>query len=148
MAAIRRLGPDDEDVLANLARDEAEFELEGRGRPREPVRGADAAAYLADEGVLHWVAEEGGSVVGHLLCYLERRRAGDALQVLVYEIGVRRAHRREGIGRALVAELERWMAAAGVRSAWVLADGEAPAFYAACGFTRDDPQPVQMSRHV
>jgi GNAT superfamily N-acetyltransferase len=143
---IRRLGPGDEGVLAVLAADEADFDLEEGSGPREPVTGADAAAYLGDPSVLHWVAEEEGVVVGHLLAYLERRRAGPPRQVLLYEIGVREAHRRHGVGRALVETMRRWMIDEDVTEAWVPADsGEAEAFYAACGFARDDVQPVQMT---
>lgn len=143
---IRRLGPGDEKVLAVLAADEADFDLEERGGPREPVTGADAAAYLTDPNVLHWVAEQEGVVVGHLLAYLERRRAGHPRQVLLYEIGVREAHRRRGIGTALVEAMRTWMTENDVAEAWVPADsGDAEAFYAACGFVRDDVQPVQMT---
>jgi GNAT superfamily N-acetyltransferase len=143
---IRRLGPGDEGVVAVLAADDADFDLEERSGPREPVAGADAAAYLRDPSVLHWVAEEDGVVVGHLLAYFERRRAGPPRQVLLYEIGVREAHRRRGVGRALVEAMRRWMIDEDVAEAWVPADsGEAEAFYAACGFVRDDVQPVQMT---
>jgi ribosomal protein S18 acetylase RimI-like enzyme len=129
---IRRLGPGDEGVLAVLAADEADFDLEERSGPRAPVTGADAAAYLSDPGLVHWVAEEDGIVVGHLLAYLERRRSGAPRQVLLYEIGVREAYRRRGIGRALVETMREWMRAEDVADA-------------ACGFVRDDVQPVQMT---
>ena len=148
MAAIRRLGSGDDWVLAELAREEAAFDAPGRGRARVAVGGAEAAAYFADPDVLHWVAEEDGALVGHLLCYVQRRRAADPVQVMLYEIGVRDSRRRRGIGRALVRELERWLEGAGVRSVWVLADDEAEQFYAACGFTREDPQPIQMVRRL
>jgi predicted N-acetyltransferase YhbS len=141
------LGPGDEDVLAGLARDGAAFDVAGRGRRRPPLSHPAAARYLADPHVLHWVAEVDGVVVGHLLCYVQPRRAGDATQLLLYEIGVRDDHRRQGVGSALITEMEEWMKNAGVPSVWVLADNEgAEAFYAACGFRRDDDQAVQMSR--
>jgi hypothetical protein len=45
--------------------------------------------------------------------------------------------------------MAEWMRENAVASVWVLADNEeAEAFYAACGFARDDPQPVQMSRRL
>jgi predicted N-acetyltransferase YhbS len=145
----RRLGPGDESVLAALAQEEAAFDIDGRSRPRVPIGNGAAADYLADQHVLHWVAEDGGTVVGHLLCYLQRRRAGESLQLMLYEIGVRDDHRRQGIGRALISEMEAWMREAGVGIVWVLADNEeAEAFYAACQFSRDDPQPIQMSRQL
>ena len=42
--------------------------------------------------------------------------------------------------------MRRWMRDQRVNEAWVLADNpEAVAFYAACGFARDDEQAVQMT---
>ncbi len=146
MVRIRRLGPGDEDVLAMLARAEGDFGDDPDAAPRRPT--PEAAAYLADPGVLHWVAQDGGAVVGHLLCYVERRRAGAALQVLVYEIGVRAARRREGVGRALVASLDAWMAANGVQTAWLLADTGAIEFYEACGFEVAAEQSKLMRRRA
>ena len=144
MASIRLLGPGDEDVLALLAADEADFDLEDRGSSRSST--PEAAAYLADSAVLHWVAEESGRVVGLLLAYVQRRRAGDASQLMLYEIGVREAHRRRGVGRSLVDAMREWMERHDVAEAWVLADSRgAEEFYAACGFARDDDQPVQMT---
>jgi GNAT superfamily N-acetyltransferase len=95
---------------------------------------------------LHWVAEQDEVVIGHLLAYVERRRALPARQLLLYDIGVREASRRAGVGKALVDAMRDWMAAENVEEAWVPADSpEAEAFYAACGFVRDEEQPVQMT---
>ena len=144
---IRRLGPGDEAVLAALARDDAAFDLEEQGGFAREISGSAAEDYLADPDVLHFVAEQDGELLGHLLCYVERRRTGEPFQVLLYEIGVREGRRRQGIGRALMAELDNWMTDHGVASVWVLADNEgAEAFYAACGFTRDELQGVHMTR--
>jgi ribosomal protein S18 acetylase RimI-like enzyme len=149
VVTIRRLGLGDEAVIATLAKEEAAFDIEGRGHPRASIGEAAAAEYLADEQVLHWVGEEAGTVVGHLLCYVQRRRASDPLQLMLYEIGVRKNYRRQGVGRALIGEMEEWMTENRVSSVWVLADNDvAEAFYTACGFSRDDPQPVQMSRRL
>ncbi|HEX2433431.1 MAG TPA: hypothetical protein VHI55_05705, partial [Gaiellaceae bacterium] len=60
---VRRLGPGDEAVLEQLAADEPDFDVAGRSEPAEPVSRADAATYLADPAVLHWVAEDGDLVV-------------------------------------------------------------------------------------
>lgn len=140
------LGPGDERVLEELAAEEPDFDVPGRSSPRRPLTSADAEAYLADPCVLHWVAEEDGRLLGFLLCYLERRRAGAARQLLLYEIGVRSGYRRRGVGTKLVQTMREWMNEAAVHDVWVLADNaEAEAFYAACGFMRDEEQPVQMS---
>jgi GNAT superfamily N-acetyltransferase len=136
---IRRLGPGDEPVLALLAREAPEFDIAGRTAPEEPLPPGEAAAYLADPAVLHWVAEEDGRIVGELLCHLLRLPSRDGLELLLYSIGVRASHRRRGVGRALVEEMLRWMRAEGVREVWVLADNPgAEEFYAACGFRHDE----------
>ena len=142
----RLLGPGDEALLARLAEEEPDFDLAGRSTPRAPLSPADASAYLTDPSVLHWVAEEDGRVVGDLQCYVERRGAGAARQLLLYDIGVREADRRRGVGTALVQAMRAWMEREAVDEVWVLADNPgAEAFYAACGFSRDDEQPVQMT---
>jgi aminoglycoside 3-N-acetyltransferase I len=146
---VRQLAPGDEALLAQLARDDAAFDLADRGEPRLPLDDRDAAAYLADPAVLHWAALDDGLALGHLLCHVERRRSGDARELLLYEIGVRESHRRRGIGTALVDAMTRWMGDHGVREVWVLADNdEAVAFYEACGFARDDVHVTQLTRRV
>jgi len=144
---VRRLGSGDEPVLAMLAREDAAFDLDDRGAPRRPLDRAAAAAYLADPDVLHWVAEDAGAVVGHLLCLVQPRRSGDRLELLLYEIGVRSTHRRRAVGRRLIGAMDGWMTEHAVAEVWVLADNPgAEAFYRACGFERDDPQPTYMTR--
>lgn len=145
--SVRRLGQRDAPLLAALAREDSDFDLAGRGGARQPLSPEAARAYLADAQVLHWVAEEGEAVVGHLQCHLLRKRAGDSVEVLLYEIGVRRARRRQGVGRALMAALRAWMEDAHVQECWVLADNDdAVAFYRACGFSVFAPVPTYMTR--
>jgi ribosomal protein S18 acetylase RimI-like enzyme len=143
--AIRRLDDRDANVLATLAAEEPDFDVAGRSAPRA-LDPAAAHAFLADPNVLFWVAEDAGVVAGFLSCQLIRRRAA-APELLLYEIGVRVAHRRRGIGRALVAAMTAHMTAHAIREAWVLADNaEAVAFYAACGFALGDGAAVYMIR--
>ena len=53
------------------------------------------------------------------------------------------------MGSALVETLRRFIVDESIGEAWVLADGaEAEAFYAACGFRRDELQGVQMALSV
>jgi GNAT superfamily N-acetyltransferase len=92
------------------------------------------------------VVEDAGAVLGHLLCLVQRRRCGDARQLLLYDIGVRSTHRRRGIGRLLVGAMDAWMAEHAVAEVWVLADPDAEAFYRACGFESDDLPSISMSR--
>jgi len=147
---VRRLGANDTAVLAALARDEADFDVAGRSEARAPPDDAAARAFLADDNALVWVAEEAdgdaGAVVGFLSCQLVRRRAA-APELLLYEIGVRAAQRRRGIGRGLVAAMDAWMRAHDIAEVWVLADNAgAVAFYAACGFEVGDGAAVYMTR--
>ena len=148
---IRRLGPGDEDVLALIAREADDFDLAGASQPEAPLRTPEAAAYLADPAVLHWVAEVGGGVVGELLCHVLRLPSGSGRELLLYSIGVRAAHRRRRVGSALVRETLAWARAAGIEEVWVLADNPgAEAFYAACGFTHTEEgdRAVYLQRHV
>lgn len=146
--AIRRLGPGDEAALEHLAAREAEYDADGSSPPRPPLDPAAAAAYLANADVLHLAAEDESGICGHILCYVEHRRAGAARQVLLYEIGVRRDRRRRGIGRRLVDAVIAWMSEAGIAAVWVLAGDGAVDFYAACGFTAAADQPLMMRRRV
>jgi ribosomal protein S18 acetylase RimI-like enzyme len=139
---IRRLGPADTAVLSLLSREDADFDLAERGMPHLPLGDEAARAYLGDPRVLHWVGEVGSVVVGFLSAHHLPLRSGDGAEVLLYEIGVRDSHRRQGIGRALIAALRAWMAEAGVSYVWLLADNdEARVFYEACGF-RVNPGPA------
>ena len=107
--SIKRLGPGDEATLDLLAKDDADFDLEGRGAPLPPLRLGMARAYLANPGVLHWVASEDGAVVGFLYCAYILLRSDPGHELLLYEIGVRKAARRSGVGRALLDHMEGWM---------------------------------------
>jgi GNAT superfamily N-acetyltransferase len=135
--AIRRLGPGDEPVLVLLAEQADDFDLAGRTTPEDPLSASDAADYLADPMVLHWVAEEDNRIVGEILCHLLRLPSGEGRELLLYAVGVRAGDRRRGVGTALVREMLGWMEDTGVPLVWVLADNpDAEAFYAASGFER------------
>ncbi len=146
---VRRLVPGDEAILAMLALEDADFDLDGRGEPLEPLEPDDARRYLENPSVLHWVVVEGEEVVGDLYCIHLPLRSGAAYELLLYEIGVRSAWRRRGAGRALLDEMEKWMVANGVAEVWVLADNPgAVAFYRACGFSTDDSMALYMTREL
>lgn len=144
---VRRLGPDDAAALVQVAQDETDFTDEP---PSPPLTPDAARAYLSDPGVWHWHAEDaGGDPVGFLLAYVHRRRHGAPLDVMFEEIGVRRAWRRRGVGRALVDALHAQMRGQGIGSVWVAADSAgAQAFYEACGYELDDLQGVILSRSM
>ena len=143
---IRRLEPGDEEQLDLIARDEADFDIAGRSAARAPLAEAEARAFLADPNVLVWIAEKGDDVLGFLSCQLIRRRA-EPPELLLYEIGVRAASRRHGVGRALVCAMNDWMRASEVTEVWVLADNDdAVAFYRACGFAVSQEQATYLTR--
>ncbi len=144
---VRRLRPGDEAVLAQLAADAPDFDIAGRTSRQAALSSTDANAYLTDPSVLHWVAEDAsGTVLGDLVCYVERRPSSPPRQLLLYEIGVRSRYRRQGVGRKLLEAMREWLRAEGVNDVWVLADNpDAEEFYSALGFERDEEQAVQMS---
>lgn len=132
---VRRLGPGDESVLALLAREDADFDLDERAGPRTALGAEAARAHLTDPHVLHWAAWAGTEVLGFVFCLLLPMRKEPARELLLYEIGVRAAWRRRGIGRRLIAAMTDWMHAEGIEMAWVLAGHPgAERFYEACGF--------------
>ena len=132
---IRQLGPADADVLALLAREDADFDLEGQGGGQTPLAPRGASAFLSDPQVLIWTAWAGQEVVGFVFCHLLPMRKEPARELLLYEIGVRSGWRRRGVGRRLIGAMVDWMRAEGLVTAWVLAGHpEAQRFYEACGF--------------
>jgi GNAT superfamily N-acetyltransferase len=145
----RLLARGDEALLQALARDDADFDLDDRGAPLDPLPLDAAAEYLADAAVLHWVAERDGVVLGHMCCHWLRLRGGVGRELLLYEIGVRSRARRSGVGRALLAAMRAWMTAHEVSDAWVLADNRgAERFYRACGFEIEEPEPTYLILHL
>ncbi|MCU1678732.1 MAG: hypothetical protein JWM93_3490 [Frankiales bacterium] len=150
MVDVRRLGPGDEGVLRLLAERDPEFDIDDRAGPSEPLdplTDEQARAYVADPTVLFWVAEVRDEIVGFLSCNVTRYRAQPPRELLLYEIGVHRDHRRRGIGRSLVEVMTEWMDANGIPEVWLGADNAgAEQFYLACGFTYDDPAAYMILR--
>ena len=147
--AIKRLGPGDEATLDLLAREDADFDLEGRSRALPPLKPLMAQRYLANPGVLHWVAVQDGVVSGFLYCAHLLLRSAPGQELLLYEIGVRKSYRRQGVGRALLDHMARWMQSNDVPVVWVCADNRvAVDFYRSCGFASEQPQPVYMTRSI
>jgi len=146
---IKRLGPGDEAILELLTRDDADFDLDGRAEGLLPLKPGVAQRYLANPSVLHWIAFQDGVVTGFLYCVHLLLRSDPGQELLLYEIGVRKAHRRKGVGRALLDHMARWMQSNDVSVVWVCADNQAAVdFYRNCGFAGEEPQPVYMTRTV
>ena len=132
---IRRLGPGDESVLAGLARDDVDFDLDDSHGPRRPLSPDAARAHLSDPRVLHWAGWVDSEVVGFIFCLVLPMRKQPAREVLLYEIGVPSAWRLRGVGRQLFTAMRDWMRAEDIDTAWVLAGHPgAERFYEACGF--------------
>jgi GNAT superfamily N-acetyltransferase len=147
--SIKRLGPGDEAILELLAREEADFDLDGRGSPMQPLAPDAARRYLGNPVVVQWVAVDSDAVVGDLLCFRLPLRAGAGEELLLYEIGVRSARRRQGIGRALLEHMDDWMRTNGVSLVWVIADNPAAVeFYQACDFAVEEAGSVYMERRL
>lgn len=149
---IRRLTQDDFPVLALLAAEDGDFDIDGRGEAIEAPDPASARTYLSNPTVLFWISMEGDVITGFLQCLVLPIRTGRGREVLVYEIGVRKSYRRVGIGRALMTHMESWMRENEIEEMWVAADNPgAERFYETCGYSRTGPQffqPVYMSREL
>ncbi|MGW4955689.1 GNAT family N-acetyltransferase [Nonomuraea sp. NPDC004186] len=125
---IRRAEKADADEVFALAR---EFGLTFR-----PERGAFDAALpelLANEDALLLAAVVGGRVQGYLLGYVHLTLFANGPVAWVEEAMVGSGARRQGIGRALLEEFERW---ARTREAGyvAMATRRAPEFYHALGY--------------
>ncbi|MER5997112.1 GNAT family N-acetyltransferase [Nonomuraea sp. NPDC051941] len=125
---IRRAEKADADEVFALAR---EFGLTFR-----PERGAFDAALpelLANEDALLLAAVVGGRVQGYLLGFVHLTLFANGPVAWVEEAMVGSGARRQGIGRALLEEFERW---ARTREAGyvAMATRRAPEFYHALGY--------------
>lgn len=80
----------------------------------------NVARFLAVNPGLSFIAEQGGRLVGGLLCGSDGRRG------FLYHLAVEKSHRRAGIGRALVQRCLAALASAGMRKChiFVMADNQ------------------------
>jgi ribosomal protein S18 acetylase RimI-like enzyme len=140
MTTVRKLGPGDEDLVRLLSVEDARFDTDPpAGKSRQPLEPAAAARLLSDASAHFLVAFEGPEAVGFLLGHQLLRRHGDERMAMLYEIGVRADRRRRGVGRVLLDGFAALCRARRIGEAFVLTSDStpgAPAFYAACGWTR------------
>lgn len=78
--------------------------------------------YLADERNVFLLASEGDRAVGFLRGSTLRQLRTVRRQMFIYEIGVAGAHRRQGIGRALIEALLHYCRSNDFEEAFVLTD--------------------------
>jgi len=101
--------------------------------------------FLARPGNLLIVAVDKGHPVGYVVAYEIPRIDGGAPMMLVYEVDVLAAMRRQGIGTSMMRRLEEEARRRGIGAMWVLTDDGNPAalaLYGAAGATRVEPPQV------
>ena len=106
---IRRLGPDDEDLLRQAVR---------------LLRDEDVPApdlFLRDPRTHAFVAIDEGAVVGAAYGY-ELLRPEGRWMMLLYEIGVAEPHRRQGVGRELMDAFAAFARSKGHDEMWLFTD--------------------------
>jgi len=143
---VRRLRVGDEEVLRLRSLQDARFDEPGvEPAARTPHSVESARAFLSEETTVQLAAFADAEPVGQLLAYELARRHGDGKLMLVYEIGVRDDHRRQGIGRMLFDALRSICRQRGIARAFVITNERnvaATAFYAALGATRESNDDV------
>lgn len=131
---IRDARPDDADEIARLMRLVGTTIEPGDSRARDGL-----ADFLADDGVV-LVADEDARVVGACTLLLKRMNPMDATPGAWLDgLAVDEAHRRKGIGRALMEEARRRAQAAGCDSIVLHTHGDQAAaldLYGALGLRR------------
>ena len=98
------------------------------------------ARLLASTGFIALAATEGGAVVGGIAAYELLKFEQERSEIYLYDLAVAESHRRRGIARALIAELQAIAAARGASVVFVQAvhgDDPAIALYASLGTSED-----------
>ncbi|SDJ99273.1 Ribosomal protein S18 acetylase RimI [Nonomuraea maritima] len=125
---IRRAEKSDADAVFALARD---FGL--TFRPERDAFDAALPILLADDDALLLAAVVGGRVHGYLLGFVHLTLFANGPVAWVEEALVQSGSRRQGMGRALLEEFERWARSRDARYV-AMATRRAPEFYHALGY--------------
>jgi ribosomal protein S18 acetylase RimI-like enzyme len=134
---FRILGPDDEAVLARVAPEVFDHDVDA-ALSREFLR--DPRHHLA-------VALEEGTVVGFASA-VHYVHPDKPVELWINEVGVAPSHQRQGIGRRLLETIFAHGRSLGCREAWVLtspANGPAIRLYEAAGGTDMADPPVMFT---
>jgi len=129
---IRRATAEDAENVAHLAKELAQsftFDTD-KFRAHFPVLLAKTAS---DDACLLIAVDDGGEQLGYLLGFQHVSFFANGPVAQVEEILVRGSHQGQGIGRALMAEFERWAAVLGC-TVVALATRRAAPFYHALGY--------------
>jgi aminoglycoside 6'-N-acetyltransferase I len=105
---IRRIDGSDAALFARIAPDVFD----------EPVDADRLAAYLAEPGHLMVLALDEDVVVGQCAAIVHRH-PDKPTELYVDELGTASTHRRQGIGRRLLAEMFDWGRELGTTEAWL-----------------------------
>jgi aminoglycoside 3-N-acetyltransferase I len=87
------------------------------------------------------VALHAGRVIGGLTAYELPMLTREERELFVYDVAVDAAHRRAGVGRALIEFAREMCAQSGITALYVAAMADEPGavrFYEACGLLRED----------
>jgi aminoglycoside 3-N-acetyltransferase I len=137
---IRRLTPDDADILRALNRLFAGAFDEPESYASAPPDSAYLRSLLAGDTFIAVVAVDEGTVVGGLAAYELRKFEQRRSEIYIYDLAVAETHRRQGIATALIQALK---GEAARRGAWVIyvqadhGDDPAIALYTKLGVRED-----------
>ena len=128
MIRVRRAAPDDVDGVFALASDLAtSFDVE-----RQPFSASFRQMLTDDHGLL-LVAADHEEIVGYCLGFEHTTFFANGRVAWVEEMMVVPSRRKDGVGRALMTEFEKWSAARGAKLV-ALATRRAAGFYRAVGY--------------
>ena len=135
--SIQELGPDDLVTAQQL------FEMWRReDNVTKPPPSSETLLRLLSRPDFHAVAAlSDGEVIGGLTAYELEMYTEAATELFVYEVGVAAAHRRQGVGRALIEFARNLCTSRGLSALYIPAmadDARAVAFYEATGLKRED----------
>lgn len=105
---LKRMQPGDEAVFDNVAPDVFD----------EPIRAEWLRGYLRAPGHMMVLALEEGLVVGQCAAVLHFH-PDKAVELYIDEVGTASTHRRQGIARAMMAEMFAWGRELGCDEAWL-----------------------------
>jgi aminoglycoside 3-N-acetyltransferase I len=138
--ALRRLTGDDLPIMDGLLdMSGAAFEDAETYSHRRPSPGYQRQL-LGDDRFIALAALDGERVVGGIAAYELRKFEQERSEIYLYDLAVAAPHRRRGIARALIAELQRIAAAVGAYVVFVqadLVDAPAIALYSKLGVRED-----------